>query len=127
MEPLSIELFFKGKSFKEIIFSKKDIENLNIYLRNSKLRPVSNPIFYDYCAYIGGTYYAFKDKEDLAIFISSTNSNVLRKSFKKSYFKDTDAFLINILIFSLIFCFLNKISLLISFILLIFEKIFILN
>lgn len=127
MEPLSIELFFKGKSFKEIIFSKKDIENLNIYLRNSKLRPVSNPIFYDYCAYIGGTYYAFKDKEDLAIFISSTNSKVLRKSFKKSYFKDTDAFLINILIFSLIFCFLNKISLLISFILLIFEKIFILN
>lgn len=127
MKPLSIELFFKGKSFKEIIFSKKDIENLNIYLRNSKLRPVSNPIFYDYCAYIGGTYYAFKDKEDLAIFISSTNSKVLRKSFKKSYFKDTDAFLINILIFSLIFCFLNKISLLISFILLIFEKIFILN
>lgn len=127
MKPLSIEFFFKGKSFKEIIFSKKDIENLNIYLRNSKLRPVSNPIFYDYCAYIGGTYYAFKDKEDLAIFISSTNSKVLRKSFKKSYFKDTDAFLINILIFSLIFCFLNKISLLISFILLIFEKIFILN
>lgn len=127
MKPLSIELFFKGKSFKEIIFSKKDIENLNIYLRNSKLRPVSNPIFYDYCAYIGGTYYAFKDKEDLAIFISSTNSKVLRKSFKKSYFKDTDAFLINISIFSLIFCFLNKISLLISFILLIFEKIFILN
>lgn len=127
MKPLSIELFFKGKSFKEIIFSKKDIENLNIYLRNSKLRPVSNPIFYDYCAYIGGTYYAFKDKEDLAIFISSTNSKVLRKSFKKSYFKDTDAFLINILIFSLIFCFPNKISLLISFILLIFEKIFILN
>lgn len=127
MKPLSIELFFKGKSFKEIIFSQREIENLNDYLRNSNLMVISNPIFYDYCAYIGGTYYAFRDKEDLAIFISSTNSKVLRKSFKKNYFKDRDALFINILIFSLIFCFPNKISLLISLILLIFEKIFILN